>query len=450
MTRALRSKLARLALAGALSACWAFPASAYERDVHYGLTYWLALKAGFSEHEAQAIAVGDSRVDSGGPTAIDANLDYSCARPDAVAAKRVQERHYPAAQAVPSPPAERIVTAGSAVAKREIVRVLTTAKEHPGEMLSLFGEALHRYQDSWSHAGVPGVSDFGDALRCDARFSLSHPNARGGPDSHTADLTSSYPEAVVEMAKATSEALASYPTISGHARVVTPWTELVGSVRKFAHARSKAEKRDWAVSEGIKSVDFLEGITLQDGPGMEQLNFAHSLLPPLNVAVSMQHDAPQDEREFFDKFFSAWLVANEPDKRMREFMPRNGRGAVQTLARMRLLKLRDHGLTASMLHRSAALTRSDLSRIESWTRDSAAAIHPTSAADAFVPLVTRGAEPSPLLPFLLRSLGSDGAAPKRIIAITRLKHLPYDTEGWIAVKVEGGWKLDKVIVGVDQ
>jgi hypothetical protein len=50
-----------------LAAACAFgtSASAWESDVHYGLTRWLALRAGFDAAQAQAIALGDQRQDGG-------------------------------------------------------------------------------------------------------------------------------------------------------------------------------------------------------------------------------------------------------------------------------------------------------------------------------------------------------------------------------------------------
>jgi hypothetical protein len=184
-------------VASACNALWIFPAHAYERDVHYGLTFWLALKADFAEHEAEAIATGDARVDSGGPNVIDANLDFSCAQHDRIAAERVQDSHYPSEGPVPSLPDKRVVVAGSDAAKREINRLLGMVKGQEGKMLSLFGRALHPYQDSWSHAGIPGVPNVGEAIHCDPGLSLAHSAARGGPDSHKADLTFGYPQDVL-------------------------------------------------------------------------------------------------------------------------------------------------------------------------------------------------------------------------------------------------------------
>ena len=52
--------------------------TAFEADVHYGLTDWLALQAGFDPLEAQTIATGDQRVDSGDMQFIDLVAMYSC------------------------------------------------------------------------------------------------------------------------------------------------------------------------------------------------------------------------------------------------------------------------------------------------------------------------------------------------------------------------------------
>ena len=41
------------------------PAHAYESDVHYGLTYWLASNAGYNAVQSNAIAQGDELTDTG-------------------------------------------------------------------------------------------------------------------------------------------------------------------------------------------------------------------------------------------------------------------------------------------------------------------------------------------------------------------------------------------------
>ena len=69
-------------------------AVAWEADVHYGLTYWLARKAGFSPEEAQFIAAGDLSSDQGwyrpAPWAVALHVIVTG---DLEASKAVQESH---------------------------------------------------------------------------------------------------------------------------------------------------------------------------------------------------------------------------------------------------------------------------------------------------------------------------------------------------------------------
>lgn len=431
-------------VAGLCGVVIASPSQAYEQDVHYGLNFWLALKAGFAEHEAEAMATGNARLDSGGPIAIDANLDYACASPDAQAAGRVQQAHFPASIAVPSSPSRRAVVAGSDVARQKLEHVLTAAKGQEGQMLSLFGRALHTYQDSWSHAGATRVTkNLGRSLRCDADLFL------GAADTHRADLTSSHPREVLEMAKATFDVLATYPAIKGKLRVPAPWRELVDPISQFARARTKSEKQAWFTSEGVKDTSFLEGISLPDGGHVTPAPFNVSLLPGLTTSISRQYDAPEDQRLFFDSLFTTWIKAGASDESILPLLAANA-PAEQTLPRLKLLKVRDHGLTAPLLHKKGVLSRSELARANTWFGIEGMQVQPATAADAFLPLVTKEARASPLLPYILRPLHVEPGGPQRVIAVTRLKHLPYDTQGWVAEKTEAGWKLFEVINAVDQ
>lgn len=424
-------QILRRLLASALVASISLPAIAYERDVHYGLTYWLALKAGFSPHEAGAIAIGNARVDSGGPDHIDAIIDYGCAQPDPTAAKRVQARHHLSREE----------------ARQEIDRVIHKAKEHPAQMLSLFGQVLHPYQDSWSHTGMPGEFGTRGQLNCIAGLALANPAARGGADSHNTNLTYIFPDDVLAMAKESYDAIASYPHVGARTRSVTPWPELVNSIKGFSRAKTKTQKRDWFVAEGVLETDFLAGITLPDGPGIGLLQFSGGLLPQLTSSQSNQYDAPQEQRNFFDKFFAAWLAG----KPLNDFLGGDDRKKTQLIARLKLLKVRDHGLTAATLHRKGALTRTDLARIEALSGKSAVQIQTTTLADSFLPLMDQGDKPSALLPYVVRPLkGVNSKDEQRVVAITRLKHLPYDTEGWIVAKTGGNFKLIDVVVLLDQ
>src|SRR6267142_2016207 len=132
-------------------------AQAWESDVHYGLTYWLALQAGFTDDAARVVAEADLSLDRGIRAAPVAVGVYAC-RGDYGASRDVRDNHFPTDVNVPNPPERREVVANSAAARR---RALDEAnrKIDPkygnahSESLGRFGEGLHPLQDSWSHQG---------------------------------------------------------------------------------------------------------------------------------------------------------------------------------------------------------------------------------------------------------------------------------------------------------
>src|SRR5436189_3444899 len=82
----------------------------FESDVHFGLTQWLALQAGFDAQAATIIATGDQRVDSGDVQYVDLGLMYACLGKDDVGARRAGAFHYPSFGHVPGAPELRVVT----------------------------------------------------------------------------------------------------------------------------------------------------------------------------------------------------------------------------------------------------------------------------------------------------------------------------------------------------
>src|SRR6266853_1182943 len=75
--------------------------AAFERDVHFGLTKWLALKAEFTPQEAEALATGDQRVDSGDMPFIELVTAYACLAKDKESSTLVERHHYPPPGRVP-------------------------------------------------------------------------------------------------------------------------------------------------------------------------------------------------------------------------------------------------------------------------------------------------------------------------------------------------------------
>src|SRR5579864_3833033 len=123
------------------------PAAAFESDVHFGLTQWLAMQAGFGEESSQIIATGDQRVDSGDMQFIGLVLMYACVGRDDLGERLAGEHHYPSAGPVSGPPDQRIVEPGSATATKAATDLLKTPLDKSPYMLLLLGGALHTLQD---------------------------------------------------------------------------------------------------------------------------------------------------------------------------------------------------------------------------------------------------------------------------------------------------------------
>ena len=83
--------------------------SGFESDVHFGLTQWLALQAGFDEESAKTIAIGDQRVESGDMQYVGPVLAYACVAKEDLRSKLAGEHHYPSAGALPGAPETRTV-----------------------------------------------------------------------------------------------------------------------------------------------------------------------------------------------------------------------------------------------------------------------------------------------------------------------------------------------------
>ncbi|MBO0756211.1 MAG: hypothetical protein J2P54_10150, partial [Bradyrhizobiaceae bacterium] len=191
------------------------PATAFEADVHYGLTDWLALQAGFEPLQAKIIATGDERVDSGDMPYVDLVALYACLHKDEISARRAGEHHFPSAGNFPGPPETRDVVPDSGAARKAALEVIAVSPSQAQYRLLQLGEALHVLQDSWAHQGVPSVPQLGDASStCDSRLAWGHSQARGGPASHRADLTMYWPTDTVAMAQVTYDILKQYPLIS--------------------------------------------------------------------------------------------------------------------------------------------------------------------------------------------------------------------------------------------
>jgi hypothetical protein len=245
------------------------PSSAYENDVHYGLTKWLALKAGFADAEAEAIAAGDRDVDGGALDAIRLVALSACVAKDVTGSELVLEHHFPSAALMPTAPPNREVKPGSKSAGVMATdRLLNPRWDSPARNLRGFGKGLHALQDSFSHMGIPDIPRLG-FVSCDPDYAWGHPKALGGWKSHNADLTPKRPEVALKMAAASYEFLCRYRKEVLNAPCESSWDKLGAAVAEFTTARSKAEKWRWfqadAATRDQFTCDFLMEINLKDG-----------------------------------------------------------------------------------------------------------------------------------------------------------------------------------------
>lgn len=251
LVAAVRAFLALIAV----TAC--ATARAWEADVHYGLTFWLAMEVGYERMDAASVAEGDQGIDDSTVTGpVISTVLSSCVSRDAsgAGARSVQEHHFPSKYPPPATPQRREVVAGE-VWYNGAERSPPPCDGSRTELLRL-GEYLHALQDTWSHRGPPDPPRF-----CDAEYAWGHAKQRGGWPCHLADLSFRWVDQdVVPMAKATYDVLTG--ARGGTAKA--SWVDLEGKIREFASRQSKWDKHGWFDSQGIDASAFLPLTSLPD------------------------------------------------------------------------------------------------------------------------------------------------------------------------------------------
>jgi hypothetical protein len=431
MTRTLDRHLrAWTAAAAMLASALPFNAAAWEADVHFGLTRWLAVQAGFSAPQADAIATGNQRVDFGAMETMLLVTEYACTGADA-------EGRAEAARA-----ARRLHAPGGGEASTEALRtLLRDAGPKAGLLLLKFGEALHPLQDASAHEGTDAAGIGAPAiagLPCDPPPLTA---ASGGEQAHRADLTAARPAAALAMARASFEWLQRYPPIADAARVAPDWPRVEAQLGGFVTASTKAAKAAWFREHGMEDTGFLEGISLPDGAQPWTATWSGRRLPRLQEAASTQHGVPVEVRRFFDDFFAAWLGDGDPAAALGLAKGEGTPAQRDLAARLRLWRLHDHGAAAALAHAPSALTRAQLQRVDALARDRAAYARYPRLADAFFPLMAIESYAPPLLPYIVRPLPALADGEPRMLAIAKLRHAPYDELLLVAQRRAGRWSV---------
>ncbi len=221
-------------------------AVAYEADVHFAETYYLARSAGFRDPIARAIAEGTQKPDRDYRSPVPLGKEYLkngallAALPPTAAGPRarllarqevirtlMREWHFL------DDPNSKVIRPGNATALAKVQRAMS---EDP----RTFGESLHPYQDTWSHQGEPSLLSIG--------LPGGHP---GNPFSHDCDQTHNHPEIALEAAEATYERLQEYAAL--HPAYVTEepasFEDIRPTLEKFIAAETETEKLAVATTE---------------------------------------------------------------------------------------------------------------------------------------------------------------------------------------------------------
>lgn len=433
-------------------------APAAESDVHFGLTRFLAIQAGFDPAQAEQIATGNQRVASGDMQFMALLFDYACLGRDAELAAEVSARHYPSNRRVPAPPEQRAVAAGSELAWKGVREMDTTKSSQANFLLQKFGQALHALQASYSHQGVPDAPLFDGLFACDPALSWAHPRSRGGAHAHGTDLTKRWPAETVLLAKATYDALLRFPSVGATVRKPRAWEQVRALLDGFIKAATKADKRAWFEAQGFTDVSFLGGTSLKDGGVPFELEWVGRRLPKLPALQSRQHETDPAVLDFFNRFFTAWLSTDDFERVAAEHGLAAGAKAgkvnvpfdrTELAARLRLWRVRDHGAVADLAHAQERLTARQLTAVAALARAPGALARYANPADAVFPLITNTEVASPLLPFIVRKAPASAGGNERAVAITKLRHLPYDTLGVVGERVGGEWKVIALVGVVD-
>lgn len=423
--------------------------SAFEADVHFGLTYWLATQAGFAPREAEAMALANQRLDAGSIEYMTSPLQFACLSRFAPAAMDSQAYHYPSERKTPSHAQARPVLAGGPASQTLVDAALKRAGGGKAPfMLGEFGRALHALQDSWAHRGTPSIPDWSRyGIECDAELSMAAPLDRGTPQGHAAELTWRWPADVEEMAKATYAQMQKYPTIHGVRRTALPWEQLKPALADFIGARTKRAKADWFASNGVADSSFLDGTSLPDGPGWKAVRWNGRRDIPTPAPPTALSGVSQDLVDFYAGFFNDWLTTLPVDKRWLPALASGRTGQPDDALVNQLIgwRLRDHGSYLA-LEAQRQVAHGSSPRL----RQRASFDVFKSLNDAVLPLIVEGDKPSPIQPFLVFALPGSRDGTQRAVALIKLLDSPYDTLGVLSEKQDGrGWRITGLISSRD-
>jgi hypothetical protein len=306
--------------------CW-------ESDTHYGLTKWLAVKAGFSLDDAEIVAAGAESADESKVFEASFIVKYFvCVGRSIEASRHVQQHHFPSDGFVPSPRKERKIIPGEPrnlnggnLWVRQVINVKSKSKYH-NTNLNRFGISLHPLGDSWSHQGIPDKP----SIACREDLIWAHSKKRGGWGSHDADITHKYVDDLIASAEAVyhymGEFLKHYPEYRN--KSPEPWNKIKNHVERFAKAKTALDKEKWFDSNHdvpLKSYTtykcFLRDTNLEDHDKIicsKKESQEEKLRKQIEGLTFKGTREIREASEFFEYFLTNWIIKGRVDNIIKE------------------------------------------------------------------------------------------------------------------------------------
>lgn len=324
-----------------LAACWTPPCAAYETDLHYGMTHWLSRMAGLDDAESRNVAIGNENRDQGMLDAKYAVLARLCLLRQENASKYTHEAHFRSQKAPPAPRADRKVIHTESFAAQEVEDRLADKGTPFWDQLYRLGDALHGWQDTFSHQGEPS-----EVWPCPELYMWSHPTipAIGSlPSNSHADVTYLRPK-LCERASETTYAYIGRFLADRRPELKPPsWDDLRVRAAEYCEARTKTEKVRWFAQNGVPDGRaIVKGTSIDNGPqvfrplpdlDLEPRTEAAARLPVQAASVplyarrpvirlpatplqgqldallrGLDINAPDVAKRFAEQFFRTWFV----------------------------------------------------------------------------------------------------------------------------------------------
>jgi hypothetical protein len=262
-------------------------------------------------------------------------------------------------------------------------------------------------------------------------------------------------EDILATTQATCDVLTGYVKVQRWAGTGKPprnCATLVGEVRAFGAAKTKAEKAKWFRGQGFTDITFLRKTSLPDGDEplstlIFTLPYARPTASPIALAT-----VDADAARFLQNFWNRWVGSRDYAALTTQYVaaPRVVSafrtqgfklvGDEEAIVRTALAMWRvaDHGLVARVGHVPPVPGTPAESEIKNLVADPKVFVVSDGLTQAMLPLGTGGP------PLALAAAGKD-----RYAAFGRFRHAPHDVVMAVAERINDQWRVVDLISVVE-